>query len=124
MNSSHDGDARLGRIVDLLLTESVSPDAVPEGTAAAVARKAQALVKPVFPLSRIAAVVAASAILALFAASNLDRFSWLLDLGSIRPFEDILASLVSIGFERVAALLAVTGGVVYTVYTIAFSRAK
>lgn len=124
MNSSRDGESRLGQIVDLLLTDSVSSNAVPSGTAEVVARKAQALVRPPFPMYRVAAVVAAAAIAALFAASNLDRFFWILDLASIRPFEDLFTSIASIGFERVAAAMAVTGGVIYTVYTIAFSRAR
>ena len=124
MNSLRSGNGKLEDMMDLLLTESVSPHAIPEGTAHMIALKAQILRKPSFPIYRVAAVVVAAALVALFAASNVDRLSWLSDPASIKPFESIVNSLADISFERTAAALAVTGGLVYTVYTIAFPRAR
>jgi len=124
MNSSHSGSGNLEDMVDFLLTESVSPHAIPGGTAEMIALKAQILRKPSFPLYRIAVVVVAAAFAALFAASNVDRLSWLFELASLKPFESLVNSLASISFERAAAALAVTGGLVYTVFTIAFPRAR
>lgn len=124
MNSSRSGNGKLEEMMDFLLTESVSPRAIPEGTAKMIALKAQILRKPSFPVYRVAAVVVAAAFAVLFAASNVDRLSWLLDLASLKPFESLVNSLASISFERAAAALAVTGGLVYTVYTIAFPRAR
>jgi hypothetical protein len=124
MNSSRSGNGKLEEMMDFLLTESVSPHAIPEGTAEMIALKAQILRKPSFPVYRVAAVVVAAAFAVLFAASNVDRLSWFLDLASQKPFESLVNSLASISFERAAAALAVTGGLVYTVYTIAFPRAR
>lgn len=124
MNSLRNGNGKLEDLMDFLLTESVSPHAIPEGTAELIALRAQILRKPSFPVYRVAVVVVAAAFAALFAASNVDRLSWLLDLASLRPFESLVNSLASISFERAAAALAVTGGLVYTVYTIAFPRAR
>lgn len=111
-------------MMDLLLTESVSSHAISEGTAHMIALKAQILKKPSFPIYRVAAVVFAAALAALFAASNVDRLSWLFDLASLKPFESLVNSLADISIERAAAALTVTGGLVYTVYTIAFPRAR
>ncbi len=124
MSSSRNGNAGLEQIVDFLLTSSVSPEAVPGGMARMIAMKAQALSRPAFPYYKVFVVIVAAALVALFAASNLDRLSWILDLASMRPFESLLASLASLSFERAAAALAVMGGLVYTIYTIAFSRAR
>lgn len=124
MNSLRSGNESLEGMMDFLLTESVSPHAIPEGTAEMIALKAHLLRKPSFPLYRVAVVVVAAALAALFAASNVDRFSWLFDIASLRPFESLVNSLASISFERAAAALAVTGGLVYTVYTLAFPRAR
>ncbi|GEM_PF-3767528 len=124
MNSLHNGNGKLEDLMEFLLTESVSPHAIPEGTAELIALKAQILRKPSFPVYRVAVVVVAAAFAALFAASNVDRLTWLLDLASLRPFESLVNSLASISIERAAAALAVTGGLVYTVYTIAFPRAR
>lgn len=124
MNSLRNGNGKLEDLMEFLLTESVSPHAIPEGTAELIALKAQILRKPSFPVYRVAVVVVAAAFAALFAASNVDRLTWLLDLASLRPFESLVNSLASISFERAAAALAVTGGLVYTVYTIAFPRAR
>lgn len=110
--------------MDLLLSRSVSHDAIPRSTAEIIALKAQILRKPTFPLYRVAVIVVAAAFAALFAASNLDRFSWLFDLASFRPIESLVSSLADISVERAAAALAVTGGLVYTVVTIAFQRAR
>lgn len=110
--------------MDLLLSRSVSHDAIPRSTAEIIALKAQILRKPTFPLYRVAVIVVAAAFAALFAASNLDRFSWLFDLASFRPVESLVNSLADISVERAAAALAVTGGLVYTVVTIAFQRAR
>ncbi len=124
MNSLRNGNGKLEDLMEFLLTESVSPHAIPEGTAELIALRAQILRKPSFPVYRVAVVVVAAAFAALLAASNVDRLSWLLDLASLRPFESLVNSLASISFERAAAALAVTGGLVYTVYTIAFPRAR
>jgi hypothetical protein len=124
MNSSLEGGGALERMVDRLLAYSVSPEAVPPETVRLIALRSQALRKPAFPLSRVAAVVAVAALVSLFAATNLDKLAWLNDLATVRPFEGLLAALSSVGFEKAAAALAVTGGVAYTVYTIAFSRAR
>jgi hypothetical protein len=124
MNSLRSGNGRLEETMDLLLTESVSPRAIPEGVAHMIALKAQILRKPAFPMYRVAVVVLAAALAALFAASNIDRLTWLFDLVSLKPLESLVYSLASISFERAAAALAVTGGLVYTVYTIAFPRAR
>ncbi|MFO7627895.1 MAG: hypothetical protein R6V62_11610 [Candidatus Fermentibacteraceae bacterium] len=124
MNSLRSGNGKLEEMVDFLLTESVSSQTISEGTARMIALKAQILRKPAFPLYRIAVIVVAAALAALFAASNVDRLSWLCDLASLKPFESLVNSLASISFERAAAALAVTGGLVYTVYTIAFPRAR
>ena len=122
MNSSR--RETLEQMVDSLLSASVSCRAIPEETARLVALRAMTIRKPVFPFSRIAVILVAAALFALFAASNTHRFSWLLNLGSIRPFDILLSSLASVTFEKAAAVMAVAGGIIYSVYTIAVYRLR
>jgi inner membrane protein involved in colicin E2 resistance len=122
MNSSR--RETLEQMADSLLSASVSSGAIPEETARLVALRAMTTPKPAFPFARIAVVLVAAALCALFAASNAHWFSWLLNPGSIRPFDVLLSSLASVSFEKAAAAMAVAGGIVYSVYTIAVYRLR